>query len=461
MFLVLSADIQQKIKKKWRVAAISISLALVLISATSTVYLTIGVTRQIDDIKHSYELSQQVDMLMRLAFNLEANRKGYLLTLEEPYLDSYQFSLRSLQETLDVIESIVVDDRDKTARVTDIKNLIGRVDQDVRYTIDMAKNKRLDEALDRVRQDEAAIFLAQLDKVVSLFLSDESVQLAERNKQIDRTRNMLTATSMLALLSAVVLVVLLFSRLQRSVRRLNEGHMVLRSENEELEQKVQQRTAELLQEREVAERERSRVEVLLQDSNHRIGNSLAQVSSLLSLQMRQIDNDDARKALDSARARIHTISIAHRRLRLGKDLETARVDEFLHAVVQDIIQQSNNFGDKIKFKTDFSSQSFHARDVTTIGIILGELVTNSLKHAFHNRSAGEVYIRFQPAEDGKFCLVVKDDGNGWNGEKKCAGLGAIVVEQLSQQYGGKPHYSEKHENGTAVTIKFTSLKPAE
>lgn len=460
MTSVLSADIHQQIKRKWRVAAVGISLALVLISAISTVYLTIGVTRQIDDIKHSYELSQQVDMLSHLAINMEASRKGYLLTLEEPYLDSYRSSLHSLDETLDVISSIIKADEQKKARVAEIREFVRRVDENVRYTIDLAKDNRLDAALDRVRHDEVAIFLGQLDKVVSRFLSDESVQLAERNKRIDDTRRLLTVTSMLALLSAAVLVVLLFRRLQRSLRHLNEGHIVLRSENEELEQKVMQRTAELQQEREIAERERHRVEVLLQDSSHRIGNSLAQVSSLLSLQLRQVGNEDARNALNSARARIHTISIAHRRLRLGKDLETARVDEFLNAVVQDI-REASNVDDKVDFKTDFSSQSFHARDVTTIGIILGELVTNALKHAFINRAKGEVHISFQPAEDGKFCLTVKDDGTGWDGQKKCSGLGALVVEQLSQQYGGKPHYSEAMKNGTQVEIKFTTLEPAE
>lgn len=460
MISVAAADIYQKFKKKWRVAAVSISLALVLISVTSTAYLTIGVTRQIDSIKHSHELSRQVDMLPRLAFNMEASRKAYLLTLEEPYLDSYRFSLNSLEETLDVIQSIVKGEVQKEACVAEIRELVGRVDEDVRTTIDLAKTNRLDVALDKIRQDEVAIYLEQLDKAVSFFLNDESERLAERNQRIDRTRAWLTITSMLALLSAVVLLILLFSQLHRSLRRLNEGHQVLRTENEELEQMVRQRTSELRQEQEVAERERRRVEVLLQDSNHRIGNSLAQVSSLLGLQLRQVGSEEARNALNSARARIHTISIAHRRLRLGEDMETTRVDEFLNAVVQDIREASNLDGE-IDFKTDFSTQSFYARDVTTIGIILGELVTNALKHAFRNGAHGEVFIRFQPAEDGKFCLTVKDNGRGWNGERNNTGLGALVVEQLSQQYGGEPYYSDKIECGTQVEIKFTSLKPAE
>jgi two-component sensor histidine kinase len=142
------------------------------------------------------------------------------------------------------------------------------------------------------------------------------------------------------------------------------------------------------------------------------------------------------------------------------DLDTARVDEFLNAVVQDIRQASYMDG-IINIQTDFSTQSFHARDVTTIGIILGELVTNALKHAFHDKRDGEVYIRFQPEKDGHYRLTVRDTGSGWDGEKNCNGLGALVVEQLSQQYGGTPKYSRHMGQGTQVDIEFTSLEPAE
>lgn len=69
---------------------------------------------------------------------------------------------------------------------------------------------------------------------------------------------------------------------------------------------MRERTAELEQERSIAERERKRVEVLLQDTNHRIGNSLATVSSLLGLQMRQTQDENARAALVAARDRVQT-----------------------------------------------------------------------------------------------------------------------------------------------------------
>src|SRR5690606_27952088 len=131
-----------------------------------------------------------------------------------------------------------------------------------------------------------------------------------------------TATSIVALASAVMLSFLLFSRVQRAARVLFEGQSALLSEKELLEQRVSERTAELEKERAIAERERQRVEILLQDSNHRIGNSLATVSSLLGLQLRQTRSEEARSALSAARDRVQTVSTAHRRLRLGEDMES-------------------------------------------------------------------------------------------------------------------------------------------
>src|SRR5690606_7440274 len=81
---------------------------------------------------------------------------------------------------------------------------------------------------------------------------------------------------------------------------------------------------------------RQRVEALLQDTNHRVGNSLATVSSLLALQVMRSRSDEVRDALEAARLRVHAIASAHRRLRLGDDLESASASEFLTAVIEDI-----------------------------------------------------------------------------------------------------------------------------
>ena len=83
---------------------------------------------------------------------------------------------------------------------------------------------------------------------------------------------------------------------------------------------MRERTLEAEEARRHAERERERVEALLQDTNHRIGNSLATVSSLLGLQLTRTKSDEVRKALEAAQSRVQAIASGHRRLRLGPDL---------------------------------------------------------------------------------------------------------------------------------------------
>ncbi len=473
-------------------AAVVVSLALVLLSAVMTLFLSTSVTDQLGDIARNYALRQEVDKVARLAGNIEMSRRGYLLTLDQSYLDLYRNSILDVGKTLSGLEVLTSGNPQQDARVKQIRALVEREEEDVRATVDLAQAGKVDAAMQKLRGDEGRVLMDQLSATVTQFINVEEQQLALRNARIDRMRYRITATSIVALISAVVLGLLLFTRVQRYARTLFEGQTALRSANELLEQRVRARTAELEEERRIAERERARVELLLQDTNHRIGNSLATVSSLLGLQMRQTASEDARAALAAARDRVQTVSTAHRRLRLGEDMDTARVDDFLDAVVNDIrtaVGQDRH----IEFTTDFAPLDLKARDVTTIGIVVGELVTNAIKHAFKGQTEGRIAVRFKPDGENVPVLTVEDDGIGWNGagpgrDEKAGnqkgkggksasahtagnansnahsgrnGLGMLVVEQLCMQFGEKPVYgAAEHGSGTCVTVRLPSLAPA-
>ena len=453
--------LQKLLQSSPKPVAVIVSLGLVLLSAVMTLFLSSSVTHQIVDISRNYALRQQVDKVARLANNIEMSRRGYLLTLDEAHLDLYRNSVMSVDQTLKDLEALSVPNPLQDARVKQIRALIEREEADVRETVALASSGNVTAAMERVRSDEGKSLMEQLSTTVSDFIDVEEKQLAERNERINRMRYWMTATSIVALASAVVLGLLLFSRIQRYARTMFEGQTALRSEKEILEQRVRERTAELEEERRIAERERYRVELLLQDTNHRIGNSLATVSSLLGLQMRQARSEDARAALSAARDRVQTVSTAHRRLRLGEDMETARVDEFLTTVVNDI---RNAIGQdrEIEIVTDFAQLDLKARDVTTIGIIVGELVTNAIKHAFKGRPGGQISVSFQADADGVPVLAVEDDGVGWGAEgakpSDKNGLGTLVVEQLCMQFGEKPVYGEAvGRPGTRVSVRLASL----
>lgn len=442
------------------------SLSLVLLSALITLFLSYGVNSQVVDISKNFELREQVSRVTRIAYNIEMSRRGYLLTLDDAYLELYQHSIVNIDQTLSDLALLTEGNPQQDVRVKKIRALVERAHDDVRTTVNLAKAGKVQEAIEKVRGDEGRLLMDQLSDTVSQFIATEEQELAERNAHIHQMRYWLTATSIVALASAVMLSFLLFSRVQRAARVLFEGQSALLSEKELLEQRVSERTAELEKERAIAERERQRVEILLQDSNHRIGNSLATVSSLLGLQLRQTRSEEARSALSAARDRVQTVSTAHRRLRLGEDMESTRIDEFLETVIEDI---RNAIGEdrKISFQTDFAPLDLKARDVTTVGIILGELITNAVKHAFKGRQEGQIAVSFRyDGETGIPALIVEDNGVGWQrgdaeNAKEQTGLGTLVVEQLCMQFGEKPVYEiSESGSGTRVIVRLSSLAKA-
>lgn len=146
-------------------------------------------------------------------------------------------------------------------------------------------------------------------------------------------RYWMTATSIVALASAAMLALLLFSRVQRYARSI-EGQTALRSEKQLLEQRVQERTAELEHERRIAERERQRVELAAgHPPSHRqfIGHRFIPAwPSDAADAARMLARLSQPLAIASRR-----VSTAHRRC-VCEDMESARVDDFLGTVINDI-----------------------------------------------------------------------------------------------------------------------------
>ena len=147
-------------------------------------------------------------------------------------------------------------------------------------------------------------------------VAEEDAKLVERNAQVEMTRQLLVVAILAALAGTAILTYALFTRTQQQVSALARTQNALMMQNEELEAHVRERTAEAEEAREHAERERARVEALLQDTNHRIGNSLATVSSLLGLQLTRSQSDEVRRALEAAQSRVHAIASVHRQKRI-------------------------------------------------------------------------------------------------------------------------------------------------
>jgi two-component sensor histidine kinase/CHASE3 domain sensor protein len=438
--------------------SVILSLVLVLAAAGASLFLVRSVDTQLSDIGNTYEVRRQARELIIALVDAETGQRGYLITQDPQYLRPYEMASATLDDTYHTLLKLIEGKPEQLAQIAPLAAQIESRREEMAETIRLAAEGKLSEALAIVRSDEGQGVMNRLRASIRNFVAAEDAKLIERNAAVQIYRQWLVVAILAALASAATLAYVLFTRTQRQFTSLERVSSALAVQNEELEEHVRQRTAEAEEAREHAERERARVEALLQDTNHRIGNSLATVSSLLGLQVSRTRSAEVRMALDAAQARVHAIASAHRRLRLGADLETISADEFLESVLEDL-RTTHAVGRDVTFHGEFEPLTINARDATTIGIVLGELITNALKHAFPDGSPGTIWAKFGKSDSGAAVLTVEDDGKGLSvdGEKSDSGLGAMIVKQLARQFGGEPSYHARPGGGTCVKVTLPDL----
>ena len=438
-----------------------VSLALVMLAAVAALVLVQGIDRQISDVIHTHEVRNHARELTIALSEAESAQRGYLLTQDQSYLEPYQGAAAAIEMRLLSLTALTSGDAEQAVRVRGISSEIVTKTAEMARTVALVQEQRGAEARVLIETGMGERLMDNLRLALEQFIGEENQKLFDRNREIDQSRRLLVGAIITALAGAVLLAYMLISRTQRQVSALAESKDRLLTENEVLEAHVLDRTHALQEAREHAERERQRVEALLQDANHRIGNSLATVSSLLGLQLLRSRSDEVRAALEAARSRVHAIASAHRRLRLGGDFETASADEFLDAVLEDIATTAGD-SRNIRLTGDFDPIVVGARDATTLGILVGELVTNAVKHAFPGGRNGTITVTLKRDEAGVPTLRVLDDGVGISGEHLPGdgGLGSVIVRQLANQFGGEPHYERRSGGGLSVSVSLPGIEGA-
>ncbi|WP_332065696.1 sensor histidine kinase [Bartonella sp. CB189] len=443
---------------RWRWAAIIVSLVMAFLASSFIILLSNAVDREVARLNTSSELREQADLVLISLIDMAVADRRYTRTRSLEDKARFENTVRSLNDILEYAALIVYAHPQWYEWFTDFKKEV-----EARKAIMNAHMLSIEEQSDQSLSplpEMPKIQMAHLSKLMTSFINGDDVVRQKQREEIAMMRAALTLAAIVSVVSTFISAYFVINRFHRDVRSLKLYQLLLHSENAALEARVKERTQELESARNHAEKERQRVEMLLQDASHRIGNSLGTVSSLLGLQLNRSTNEEVRSVLGAARDRIQTISAAHRRLRLGDDMETTSLAEFLSSVVHDVeLAVPFELRENINIHTSFKDCRLSSRDATTLGIILGELLTNSLKHAFPDQRSGNIYISFGPQQNGKMMLVVEDDGVGMSGQtsKKKTGLGRLVIEQLCMQFGEKPLFETSTLGGTKVMIPLPKL----
>jgi len=190
------------------------------------------------------------------------------------------------------------------------------------------------------------------------------------------------------------------------------------------------------------------LELLMEEQGHRIKNDLAIASALIALQARAQSDSTVRTALESAISRVHVLAKGYDHLRVTERDQATDMASYLGEVCWKLGEGLRGVR-PIAVEVDADRVEIRSQMATRIGLIVNELVTNALKHAFPGERGGTIFVRMRRDGD-ELTLTVEDDGVGCP-DAPTEGLGSRLVRLLVQQLHGRMT-REPQKRGCRVTI---------
>lgn len=203
-------------------------------------------------------------------------------------------------------------------------------------------------------------------------------------------------------------------------------------------------------------------ELLLKEVHHRVKNNLQVISSIFSLQSQYIDNSTVLAILSDSQNRINSIALIHEKLYHSDNLAKINFADYVQTLVYHLLVSHNIHVNTIDLNLKIANNITLDLDRAIVcGLLLNELVSNSLKHAFGEAninvqaSSREINIKFYLTLEGNYRLVVKDNGKGFPDELNLnviSSLGLRLVQALTRQLRGQ--LEMYNQNGAVFQLIF-------
>ncbi|MGB0895828.1 MAG: sensor histidine kinase [Flavobacteriaceae bacterium] len=198
-------------------------------------------------------------------------------------------------------------------------------------------------------------------------------------------------------------------------------------------------------------------EVLLKEVHHRVKNNLQTVTSLLSLQGRQIDNPETEKLFKNCQNRIKSMAMIHEMLYQSQDLSKINYEEYCTKLISELIISMKGNEHNVALHIDVKDVSLGVNTSIPLSLLVNEIITNSLKYGIGGDQTGTIVFKMFKKDDKNYDILIGDDGIGYNEEIsqiKPKTLGLKLINRLITQLHGSIE-KVKNNDGTyyAITIQ--------
>ncbi len=232
-------------------------------------------------------------------------------------------------------------------------------------------------------------------------------------------------------------------------------HAATALENARLYERAQREISERKRAEEQLKTSLAEKEVLLKEVHHRVKNNLQVISSLLHLQSKQIKDPETLSIFLESQHRVRSMALVHERLYQSEDLSGVDAAEYFRDLVSYLHRSYGATSGQVSLNVDVAPVSLGIDVAIPCGLIISELISNALKHAFPDGRQGQILVYLRMGQDGRCTLVVSDDGIGLPEDldlERTESLGLHLVNRLVAQLEGSIDLYRK--GGTTHRITF-------
>jgi two-component sensor histidine kinase len=385
----------------------------------------------------------------------ESSQRGFMVGGNEIYLAPYDSAKTMAQRKLDALKQLLTPYPDAQGQVDRLQGIIADKFEEMDQSITLRRAGHADEALALFNTNKGKALMDQANVFITGLVGQADSRLTAGVEEQRVNAFWLRVVSGVGAGVIVLVVGAMAFVLLRYTRELRQARDEVNGLNSALERRVSERTADLT-------KARDRAQVLLSEVNHRVANSLAMVSSLVSLQAKAVKDPVAKSALAETQDRIFAVSLVHKRLYGANDARAVTLDEYLTGLLDHLKTSMRAEGQSTTLSYDLAPVRLATDASINLGVVVTEWVTNAFKYAYPPGSSGEIRVRLRDLPDGKAELVVEDDGVGRveGAPAKGTGLGSRIVTAMAQSLGGVIEY-EQRSPGMLARVTFAAGEPAE
>ena len=255
----------------------------------------------------------------------------------------------------------------------------------------------------------------------------------------DLNQEQITATS----INVLICFFIIFYLCWQNIKTNNYAQKQLRTANESLQSQY-----------DIINKQNIEKTVLLKEIHHRVKNNLQVIISLLRLQSRELENEEAISKFKNTTGRVLTMSLIHEKMYQSEELSKINLNEYFNSLIIDILD-SYEINFKVNKRINCQINNLDMRSIVPIALIFNELFSNSLKHAFKDTQNASITLDFIQLNDSTFLLEYTDSGN-WIEPLKKDTFGVELISVLVDQIDGELKFTNTPR--TTYSIQFENEK---